>query len=129
MLASTLPIGESIRVQEIMIYKILHSTLKQAIISEIYHTISNKHTLHVDFLVGRCVGVQVVVVDPHCQIWNVFASVRLPGDPESILTVFGVVGEEIFQGFEIVIGSVEIIVDVGSIGVGRISDTCRRLQK
>lgn len=112
-----------------MVDEVLHSALEQAVVSEIDNTVADEHTLHVEFLVSWGVGVQVVVIDPHGQVWDVLACVGLAGNPEGIFTILGIVSEEELEGLEVIVGGVEVVVLVGGVGVGRVADTTGRLQK
>lgn len=95
-------------------------------ILEGHHTITNHNTLEIDSL-GACI--LVVLVNPNSQIGDVLPSIGLTSNPERILQVLPILGEEIQQSIDIVLCCGSISMHEGFIMIIRVSDTCGRLEK
>lgn len=85
---SSIPVRKGLWVDEIVSYKILNSALEERVSSEVNNTISNEETPKFNFLICFCRWIHIKVINSISQIWDIFASIRLPCDPKSIVFIF-----------------------------------------
>ena len=128
-LAGIVPILHKLRINELMIDHVFDLTLLEFFILEVHHPIPDEqsHQLNLLSLGGR--RVKVMMINPECEIRDVFASIRFTSYPKVILRVLGIVSEKVSQCIEIIIHGCQITILKWWVPIDRVANTCGRLDE